>query len=854
MTNVLRSGLHGVTSLTLAFMLFACGGGNDSTPPGGGTDTETIVNPGQPPTAYAGAAASCNGGEIAMLDGTGSTDPDGDPLRYTWTQTGGANTVQLSDTHAAQPVFGAPDADDVLTFSLKVNDGYDTSVASFVTVTTTAYTGTKVAALSRTPFRGHYTFANAGQDIVIAGSHVFLAAGTSGMRIVDSSDPVNLTEAGTMTIEDAHDVTFMGNFVYHTGYNFTSKTSYVYATDVTNPASPGYPAQVAMFNSPNFARLTSVGNVLYVAGGDSATVPSLIVSEVTDTTDPYSTEVKISLPLPATPLDVEVAGNYAYVTAGASGLRIIDVSSATEATPVIAEAGSYDTAGTAVQVAVDGNYAYVADGMNGVVILDVGNPASPGLVATIPVSSGLTYGALSVDVANGTLYYGDDSDVLIYDVATPSSPVLLGQYRVGSIIRKVRVSGSYLYVSALGFQVGLQTIPITKVSLPRGAALYTATDAVREMKVYGDLGFVRMERRIDILDMRDAAAPSLLASYPTPTEYLSGMTIVDNFVYLAEGVTDKLALLRFRDPTAPGIAKTIDSGPGIQSIVATDTYAYLYRNTFPSADIVVYDVTKPYSPVARGTLASPYNDANWLRSMAVKDDRLYLTESSISGTFRVADVSNPDAPALIGNGFPDVDLYGIAFCNDYVFTVGNNTGVKVLEVSTPSPVYAGTGYPWSGYTISVAANRAYVNSDFVGGGIKVIDAEDPLTLTLAGELALAGGADLPVVKGETLYSFYNDMELHRNEREPMLAARYVSGSAGADLSYSVSWMDEAGGNDHAVKCRVTGGSCSVGTVSQAANTVTVTWTLPGTAGEHEIMIAVGNGHYFGTTKDRVRVQ
>lgn len=96
-----------------------------------------------------------------------------------------------------------------------------------------------------------------------------------------------------------------------------------------------------------------------------------------------------------------------------------------------------------------------------------------------------------------------------------------------------------------------------------------------------------------------------------------------------------------------------------------------------------------------------------------------------------------------------------------------------------------------------------------------------------------------------------DEELHRLEREPILAARYVNAAAGAILNYTVSWFDDAGGDDHAVKCWVTAGSCNVGAINQADNAVNVSWTMPTTAGDHEIVIAVGNGHYFGTTKDRV---
>src|SRR3989442_6885936 len=110
---------------------------------------------------------------------------------------------------------------------------------------------------------------------------------------------------------------------------------------------------VALFDMPSSARLTSDRNVLYVGGGNTTTISSLRVYLVGDITSPLATTTfKVSQLLPAPAEDVEVAGNYAYVAAGASGLRIIDISSATLATPAISETGSYDTAGTALGIAV----------------------------------------------------------------------------------------------------------------------------------------------------------------------------------------------------------------------------------------------------------------------------------------------------------------------------------------------------------------------------------------------------------------------------------------------------------------------------------------------------------------------
>lgn len=90
------------------------------------------------PTAEAGTAQSVNEMVSVTLDGSGSTDPQGNMLTYAWTQTGGTN-VTLSDVTAESPTFTAPTLANntpvTLTFSLIVNDGAVDSTADTVTVT-----------------------------------------------------------------------------------------------------------------------------------------------------------------------------------------------------------------------------------------------------------------------------------------------------------------------------------------------------------------------------------------------------------------------------------------------------------------------------------------------------------------------------------------------------------------------------------------------------------------------------------------------------------------------------------------------------------------------------------------------
>ncbi len=213
-----------------------------------------------------------------------------------------------------------------------------------------------------------------------------------------------------------------------------------------------------------------------------------------------------SVSIPGYANNVEVAGAYAYVAAGSTGLQVVSVSN--PAAPVVV--GSRDTTGTAIDVRLSGRYAYIADGASGLQIIDIVNPTAPVIVGT-----GDTPGtAQDVAVADNLVYIADGSGGLqIINAANPAAPIIVGSVSTGAQTRGVDVSGT---IAVVADDAAVRIIDVSNPAAPVVRGSVAIPGGPKDVRVVGNLAYVAAYTGgFRVIDFTNRTAPIQIGSLPT---------------------------------------------------------------------------------------------------------------------------------------------------------------------------------------------------------------------------------------------------------------------------------------------------------------------------------------------------
>ncbi|NCR11151.1 MAG: hypothetical protein GPI95_24240, partial [Microcystis aeruginosa LG13-11] len=342
------------------------------------------------------------------------------------------------------------DPDETVTLTLATGTGYTVG-------TTTTVTGTINDDINPPipTFISKYDTPGWVWDLKVVGNYAYLADWTSGLQIIDISNPTNPTFKGNYDTDAAYGVEVVGNYAY-----IADGSSGLQIIDISNPTNPTF-----IGNYDNFGAVLGVqvvGNYAYLVNNGASSL------EIIDISNPTNPTLKGSYDDDSDPaFGLQVVGNYAYLADGESGLKIIDISNPTN--PILK--GSYDTS-YAFGVQIVGNYAYVADWGSGLQIIDISNPTNPILKGSY-YSSGQ---AANVQVIGNYAYLAAQSGgwggygLQIIDISNPTNPTIKGNYQnfysplsSAYIVRDVQVVGNYAYAAGSNSSGagGLQIIDVS---------------------------------------------------------------------------------------------------------------------------------------------------------------------------------------------------------------------------------------------------------------------------------------------------------------------------------------------------------------------------------------------------------
>ena len=318
---------------------------------------------------------------------------------------------------------------------------------------------------------------------------------------------------------------------------------------------------------------------------------------------------------------------------------------------------------------------------------------SPGFLERVGTWPDFTRGpALDVAVSGQYAYVAiGEGGLLILDISDPTQPMRVGSYLPAGRTEQVQIVDSLAYL-------------ITQVHRGGGCRHWGWGEGGRGLLV--------------ILDLSNPIQPAPLGSYMT-TSPISGLCVEGNQVYLGTNNDDhgdtSFRILDVSNPTRLEqlyVDHTLDT----DTLWADGGLVYVLSR---HDQLSVLDVSQPDSPKEIAML--PFNmDRGVLKSA---NRRLYVLRDRLT----IYDMGDPSAPEILGRpGFAGYTEWSdIEIVDDYVYLIGENRGLYVVDVSDPSiPLFMETlNIPGGADRLEVAGANAFIIDN--KNELRIVDIRDP---------------------------------------------------------------------------------------------------------------------------------
>lgn len=367
---------------------------------------------------------------------------------------------------------------------------------------------------------GSFDTAGSAQDVVVVGSYAYVADGSTGVIIIDTTNPAAPSYAGSYdTPGTAKRLDVVGSYLY------VADDTSLQILNLTTPTAPtlaGTYTQLGLTVND----VATDGVYAYLLGPVSGTTTLTVV----DIQNPASIAYKSALTVTAGN-DVVLSSNYAYLVGG-TRLDVVN------AYPILTLAGGYtdpDNTATYQSVQLFGSGAYINDSTLGFHALNISNPAAP--TATFNSSSlfpGTGYGS-GIVISNGFAFVAINAGGLaIYDVASASTPNYLDTYSGSANGMGVTVANDVAYLANGGAGIQLLDVSHPDTVPPVATPVGGGTGQVPVGGTYTDPGVTVTGGTVTkITGTVDTSRVGKYILTYTVTDRVGNTTLVDRVVYVA---------------------------------------------------------------------------------------------------------------------------------------------------------------------------------------------------------------------------------------------------------------------------------------------------------------------------------
>ena len=267
-------------------------------------------------------------------------------------------------------------------------------------------------------------------------------------------------------------------------------------------------------------------------------------------------------------------------------------------------------------------------------------------------------------------YVGSErrNGVLIYDVANPDAPVLVGQYAPANSfdMEDVKAANGVGYFAS-NFGSGLHIVDLSNPANPLLISQITSAnggyDKTHKIAVWNNFVFIPQNLTapaiIKVFDVSNPATPILRTTFTaTDPQWINDVTIQDNGAgsvrLYAAGWGGKCDIwditnIATQQPTLLGSFSAGLNGSSASATADGKFLAYARKTTDGTSEVKIYNITNPASVTVASTITMTGFgiDAVAPHDPKIMGNLLYVSWFQ-AGTL-IFDITNPSAPILVGS-------------------------------------------------------------------------------------------------------------------------------------------------------------------------------------------------------------